>query len=458
MPSGLRASDAPLIHDILGRDQRLLLRIGALLQDQLAVTRAVLEEVARSGALRDLLMDRRLKDCADEGSLATLSEERGCADLELYLADDHSDGHKWRVIAFLDEADNPLLASASEPISATDDDSQATNASMAELLPSLSPQLREPIEGLLKAQADDARAAALEQLRYAAPPLPVLGELMPMILLDGAELVRERAIAVIVAAGASPLVIDLIRALQRDDQATIERLAGGCDHLDHDESDLVIAAIFAVLGQDRASQALIHLATALAERIAVHRGLERLLELGLPQHRRLSWVLFIRRLQACDRPRVDQALLALLGQTPTLDAQLICLLAHPDGGAADHLLSRGVDLLLASRPEPAERMALAAALRRLDHDGRLATKLASHAATITDAYDTTAIWLLAELARAGLIDEDAGEALLRGLGHLFGREQTPHLISVIEQQLPALLPGTDATRRNLVEPLAELCA
>ena len=67
-------------------------------------------------------------------------------------------------------------------------------------------------EGLLLASADDQRAAALEQLRYAAPPLEVVSELMPMLLADAADLVRERAINLLVASGAHVTVIDLIRA------------------------------------------------------------------------------------------------------------------------------------------------------------------------------------------------------------------------------------------------------
>ena len=111
MLRGLRASDAPTIQQLVGNDQRLLLRIGALLQAKLALSQAVLEELARADELRALLMDRRLTDISNE-SFAAVASERNCADLDLVVAagapgDDNS---SWRVLAFADELNNPLVA------------------------------------------------------------------------------------------------------------------------------------------------------------------------------------------------------------------------------------------------------------------------------------------------------------------------------------------------------------
>ena len=175
MVLGLRASDAPTINECCGGDRRLLLRLGNLLQQDLAITEMVLRELPHQNGLRDLLLDKQLGTLVSDEDLERLAGQHGLSDFELILTSD-SEG---RVLALADEVDNPLLAALSQ-------DQQVANPpidgeqmhSMSDLLPTLTPQLRTPIEHLMQAQADEHRAAALEQLRYQAPPLEVVGQLM----------------------------------------------------------------------------------------------------------------------------------------------------------------------------------------------------------------------------------------------------------------------------------------
>ncbi|MDA3960644.1 MAG: hypothetical protein PF961_07625 [Planctomycetota bacterium] len=449
MPAGLRASEAPLIQSLIGSDQRLLMRLGALLHAKLAVTRAVLEELPRAPELRKLLMDATLKD-ADGDGFATIVINRGCTDLDLCLLDQDED---WRVIAFTDEVDNPLMAGEVDADNAAP--ALAGMAGVAELLPSLEPKMRGPVEGLLAAQADEQRAAALEQLRYAAPSMRLVSELMPMVLADGADLVRERAIALVVAAGARPLVVDLIRALQKDDEVAIARLADNLQGLPDEQMDLVVAAILAALGRGKVSPALIQLCTTIAVHLSHHRGLSRLLELLVPHSRNLSLMPLVRQLQA-NNPATNSILESLLGQGDDLDARVIVLLAQPGRADEDRLSERGVELLLSPHEEPSDRMALGAALKRLDHDKRLAARIAQRGEAILAARESTVYWLLAELCRSDSVSPEDAEILLDVIRAAATRRAGPHLVAILEQQLPALLPASGGARASLIEPLAEL--
>ena len=87
MPAGLRAADAPRIQELCQGDKRLLLRVGALLQSQLSVSEAVLEEITHSPEIRKMLMDRACKDVHSE-ILAALAEQHGCQDIGLMLSDE----------------------------------------------------------------------------------------------------------------------------------------------------------------------------------------------------------------------------------------------------------------------------------------------------------------------------------------------------------------------------------
>jgi hypothetical protein len=255
MLRGLRTIDAPILQRLCAGDTRLYLRLGALLQANVAITAAALEAAVTSPQGKQLLNDRRLKEVPPPG-FAALVAEHGCAELGLLLTDGESGAEVgWRVIALDDEVGNPLLASeSSETVAEVVPDISAFNT----MVSSLTPALRVPVEGLLQARADDQRAAALEQLRYAAPPLEVVSELMPMLLADAAELVRERAIGLLVACGASISVVDLIRALHRRDESALGRLAESLANLPSAQLEVVVAALVAPAsrGQQQFNEAI----------------------------------------------------------------------------------------------------------------------------------------------------------------------------------------------------------
>ena len=443
MITGLRAADAPVFQRHCAGDLKVLLRLGSLLQQQLTFTEAALQTLAEAGTLAKV-MDPRVRAVQVAG-FAVLAAELGWDAAGLLLVE--QDG--WRIVALEDEVGNPFAAAA-----------QPANVLIAPtLVESLDPALRPPVEGLLAARADDQRAAALEQLRYAMPPLAVVGELMPLLLADGAEIVRERAIGLLGAAGAATLVVDLIRAIQRQDAAGVLRTAEPVSRLPGVQQDLAVAALLATLGRGDVAPHLVELAERLAGHLAHHRSLERLIDLLLPSG--LSLLGFVRAVQAVDRARCDQALLLGMGQGAAADARLICLLAAPGPSPvadADALLARGLDLLLAPEQQPSDRLSLAGALLRLDHDGVLATGLAQRAAAVPASWDTAVYWLLAELCRAGAVGPEAA-AVLAGACRTWLREaRGPHLISLLEQQVPALLPAPEALRSRLVEPLIEVVA
>jgi len=165
----------------------------------------------------------------------------------------------------------------------------------------------------------------------------------------------------------------------------------------------------------------------------------------------------VRALQRADADRVATTLRGLLGQGDTLDARVIVLLATPDlEDDADSLLRRGVQLLLSPTDEPADRMALAAALRRLNRETELATMIADHGERILEAYESTVYWLLAELCRDQAVDESTANELISVLYALATRKPGPHMVAALEQLLPAVLPADPAAKGSLVEPLGEL--
>ena len=462
MLTGLRAADAPIIQRLVQGDMKLLLRLGALLQDGLAVTEAALQALVASKTTEDgkgsLLLDRRLKTI-DAAGFTALANEHGIDDLTLASAPDGL-----RVIALEDEVGN-LLTAALVPV--PEIAPVGFNAVVAQLAPSL----RGPVEGLLAARADDQRAAALEQLRYAMPPLPVVCELMPMLLSDGAEVVRERAITLLMASGAHVAVVDAIRAIQRGDDVALARQAEPVSRLPVPQQELALAALLAQLARGLATPGLVALARGLAPMLVGHAGLERLFELLLP--RKLSLLELVRALQLRDRDRVDALLTRNLGLDADQDAHLIVLLAAPEApvpsdsghsspAAITALLERGLTLLLSPDQAPRDRMALAAALRRIDTflaDRPLARLLAHiDAPTYARSFDTSVYWLLADLCRDGVVDDASGEALAITCRRLLREASGPHLISLLEQQLPALLPASQAARIALVEPSVETVA
>lgn len=444
MLTGLRASDASILTRLCAGDQRLFLRLGVLLQAKLAVTEHALGEIARDEPLKALVMDKRLRTATAAEFAGLIASSGSGADLVLVDEGDVEPG--WRVIALVDEIGNPLLAaSAPAPVEAV---------VLPPRLANLAPALRAPVEGLLHASADEQRAAALEQLRYAAPPLEVVTELMPMLLADAAGLVRERAIGLLVAAGAHVTVIDLVRALQREDWAAVARLAEPISALPPLQQDVAISALMAAVARGQVGQALIDVCLALAPVLARHAGLDRLLELLLPK--RVNLVRLVRALQEHERERVATVLARALGQGVESDVQIIILLAAPGSRGDDRLLERGLDLLLAPAEQPSERMALAAALRRLDPD--LASRIGRRAGELITAHDTSVYWLLAELCRDGAVDGTTADLLANALRRLLREAPGPHVAAILDHQVAAVLPASAAVRAGLVEPLGETVA
>ncbi len=473
MLKGLRAVDATTIARLCGTDRTLLMRIGALLNAKLAFTALALERCASDAAAKKVALDRRLKD-ADDLAFCALVAEHAADGSGLILAGvDQEVEPGWRVVALEDEIGNPLLAAE---VAATErSEAEAAKAAEADLvLPTAgSPQqllahlpgsLRGPVEGLFAARADDQRAAALEQLRYAAPPLAVVGELMPLLLADGAELVRERAIGLLAAAGAGVAVVDLVRALQRRDDEAVDRLAESVAHLPAIQQDLVVAAAVSTAARGLASPALVRLCTRLARHLAAHPTLDRLIELLLPT--RLGLLDLVRALQDHDAARVGAILANRLGSGAEADAALIVLLARPGvpagGDDRSRLLERGIALLLAPDAEPRNRMGLAAALQRLGGDPAARTilveRLVAAAPGFGKAFDTSVYWLVAELCREGALAGAPAQTLAEALRTLLRQAPGPHLIALLEQQLPGLIPADDQTRGLLVEPMVEATA
>ncbi len=420
---------------------RLLLRIGALLETKVSFTELALDRLLADEAGRKLLSDRTL-----DADFPAAAAAAGINDLRLL---DEAAGAEagWRTVALSDEVGNPLTASLlAEP----------PESGLQGMVSHLAPALRAPVEGLMQAREADQRAAALERLRYAAPPLSVVGELMPMLLADGAELVRERAIALVVASGGHSLIVDLVRAMQRHDEATLLRLAPSVAALPADQQDLAISAVVAQAARGEASQGLIEVCTALAPTLATHRALDRLLELLLPTS--FSVVELVRALQRIDGGRLVDVLSRSLGFGAEQDARIIVLLAAPGSSGSDSLLERGVDLLLESGEDPRSRMPLAAALRRIDSGHTLARRIAARGMRLGQSHDTSVHWLLAELCRDGAVAQDDADELAGTIRHLLREASGPHLVSVLEQQLPVLLPCSPSQRAALVDPLIEICA
>ena len=110
-PALLRGDDELLVEVIqrlVNGDMKLLMRIGALLQEGLTVSEPALQALVDGGKTA-LLTDRRLKgftkSATADGDFAALAAEHGAEDL---LLANTADG--MRVIALADEVGNPLLA------------------------------------------------------------------------------------------------------------------------------------------------------------------------------------------------------------------------------------------------------------------------------------------------------------------------------------------------------------
>ena len=448
----LTAGDAARIQELLGDDQRLFMRIGALLQDGVACTDLLLEEVNRERGLRSLLMDRNTKQVTAE-NLADLCAKHGLdEDFGLILDEAEHANATWRVLGLEDELNNPFAITVSEP------EVLPADGSVNAMLPSLAAPVRASVEGLLQAKGDDDRAAALEQLRYAAPSLDVLAGLMPLVLADGAQVVRERALALLGACGARPLAVDCIRALHRGDEPELLRLAEQLTTLDPLQERLILGALLALLGQGQLSPGALAIMQCTANELAAHPDLERTLELLLLHGKNLSLLPVIRALQTADRARIDNSLRGFLGVNEHQDARVILFLAQDDVTDSDSLLERGLELLLAGSDLGHERLPLAQGLRRMVGSQRMSAALAARCDLLKQCTDNTPFWMLAESCREGSCSQSDADTIAEAITYILREGEGPHVVAILENELPYLLPCQDHLRSAMVAPLAELAA
>ncbi len=449
MAIGLRAADGPKIHRLCGEDRRLFMRIGNLMQAGITVSEAVLAEAGRLDWLRSLLMHRGLREVAPAGfSDFATGFDPGAE--ELLLVEEAGEARTWRVLAWTDEVDNPLLEAAAGP--AEDRNLEGLRS----VLPTATLDCRMTIEALLDADSDEERAAALEKLRYHLPPPEVLMELLPLVLADSAEVVRARAHNLLAASGARPPVIELIRCLQEDDEIGIRAVFDPLSKLPPEQALLALEAVIAHLGRGTLNQTVVDLCAAHAQQLLSLPRLEHCLELLYAHCQAVSLVPLIRRLQAADHQRIDACLRGLLGQSDEGDTRLLAALLVEGGYCDADDAERALDLLLAGGHVPRDRMGLAAALVRIGNREEVLVRLVARRREIPSCPDPAALWLIGTYCRAGLVDSAAADALAASILDICMEGDTQQLTAVLEQQLLRLLPATPEKLARSVEPLGEL--
>jgi len=447
MPKGLRAADAPTILRLCGEDRRLFMRVGALLEHRLALTEAVLGEVRSSDWLRDLIMDRRLRDLEPAASPEFLAERGESEDLRLV----EDDG--WRVLCWEDELGNPLMPEAA---TAQPRGGPADVTALHEVLPQASMDCRLAIEALLAADSDEERSAALEKIRYHLPPQPVLMELLPLVLGDASAEVRDRGQRLLVAAGAQPPVAALVAALVAEDEREVHRLRGEIASLADDQIDMTIAAAVAQLRTGRLGQQTVELLRDRVDRLARHPQLERILEQCLLHGRSLSLLPLVRGLQEFDCGAIDAILDSFLGRGDEVDARILALLLRPDDAIGADRARRAVELVISPKPIPRERMALAAALTRVGDPDPVIAALADRSEFFPECRDTALHWLLAEISRRWEIPQAAADRFLEAIVAILHHGRGTHVMAALEQRLVLLLPGAEDLRLAAIRPLGEI--
>ena len=150
--------------------------------------------------LRELLMDRSLAKA--DGDQADAIIQQHCGDASGLLLTTATDG--WRVLAFDDELDNPLLNGLASESAVEEAEPQN------ELRAALPTHLHPAVDALTAATSDGERAAAVEQLRYHKPSLQALRHLTPLFLGDGSPQVREAARRLLTESGAHPSIYRLL--------------------------------------------------------------------------------------------------------------------------------------------------------------------------------------------------------------------------------------------------------
>ena len=253
-------------------------------------------------------------------------------------------------------------------------------------------------------------------------------------------------------------MVDLVRALQDQDDQRLQRLANGLAQLPHQQRVLALSAVIAAIGRGWVSLGMLKICEELADLLEQHPQLDRVIEWLLPHSERFSVLPLIRKLQQLDHKHLDNILHQLFGHSRQQDALVIVLLAHPQADKDESLIDRGVALLMDSGHEPRDRLALAAALRRLDDNHKLGAMIAERAQDILHSHDTAIFWLLAELSRDQALAAEDSERIYDALIELMRNPRNAHILTSLEQQLPALLPVCDDSRARAVPFMADLIA
>ncbi|TVR15247.1 MAG: hypothetical protein EA401_03115 [Planctomycetota bacterium] len=459
MAIGLRIEDAPRLQTLLAADQRLLLRVGALLQNKWACSAMVLESVGEVDGLRALLMDRQLADCSVEAAEALIEQHCGANSGLQAIHEDSS----WCSVVFSDEVNNPLMAAAAalaKDGSDPDTPSQSNSGlpQVENLLPDLAPTVRPVVEALLAANSDEQRAAAVEQLRYVTPPHALLEALMPLFLGDGAQLVRDAARRLLKHRGTRPVVIRIVDALHDGDQRELDNCLHDLGDLPTHDAQLLIAALTSAVDLEVGSSAILAIAEALAKDLVISPQLPRFFELALGKASGLSLLGLTRNLQELDLARMQEVLYSLLGRGREQDTRLIGLIVGPGDHLNDALLQQALDLLLSSGPEPLERMGLAAALGRAGNAETIVAAFLTRVPELERLRDSAALWLIGEWTRQGRYAPDQAEVLLPAIISLYEQGSGPQVNTMLEQRLPASLPLPQARRGDAIVPLGELAA
>ena len=448
MVQGLRIEDAAKLQELLMADQRLLARVGALLQQRLAVTSAVLAEWPKMEGLRDLLMDRALGTISEENSPELLASHCGeQSGLMIITAEDD-----WRVLAFDDEIDNPLLAGMPG--------TQAHEADSHDALHLALPQYLHPaVDSLLAASSDTERTAAVEQLRYQKPPLEALRHLMPLFLGDGSEHVREAARRLLTESGAQPSVYRLLAFFSEPDERQLKILQEELGAVDQPHAEICIAILRAALDQKSSVNDILRLSQCIPLQLARSDQLPTLLGALLHHGNALSLLGLVRGMQAqTDTSQVEAYLESLFGASREMDGRLIALLTPPGHQLSPELINRSIDLLTSLEPEPVDRMPIATALLQAANSEHIFATFVDACVDRVHPLDSASIWLLGEWAREKRFSESQSHQLHQLLLRTCEQGDGPQINTLLEQRIPALLYKNSDLAGSFIAVLGELAS
>ena len=448
MVHGLRIEDAPTLQELLAANQRLLARVGALLQQELAITAAVLTEWRTMDGLKSLLMDRALSRVSVDNSGALITQHCG-SDTGLMLTT-AKDG--WRVLAFDDEIDNPLLAGLDHAPTAEPEPAD-------ELRTALPAHLHPAVNALLAASSDGERAAAVEQLRYQKPSLEALRHLIPLFLGDGAEQVREAARRLLSESGAQPSIYRLLAYFTEPDECSFKNLRQELEAVDQAHGELCIAILRAALEQQASVNDVLTLAQCIPQQLAQSQQLPAILGALLHHGNALALLGLVRRMQAkADSTAVEAYLNSLLGVSRSMDGRLITLLTPPKASMPTALIKRAVDLLLDLEAEPVDRMPIATALLQATNEVEIRSAVIAACSGRSQPLDSASLWLLGEWARDQALNQEQIQGLRQLLLNTCEQGDGPQVNTLLEQRLPALLYQNSAAAAEFIAVLGELAA